>query len=225
MSGGRPVGTGKSADKVMAVLRGLGTDKEFRPIAIRTPELSQRTGITPNNLARVMNALVEAGQVTRCQVSQPGRGAPVNEYRMGAGMAHHVAPPLNPKRHGIAHGAPSKPLPVTRPAVQLSTPVAPATEIDVPVFIKQTTQAASPSATTPQEPAASSPAPDPDAGTGRHEPAARTIQPGSTLRLSIDQDGRLQIGDDADPAQIVFPPEHTLALGDFLALTQGVWRP
>jgi hypothetical protein len=45
------------------------------------------------------------------------------------------------------------------------------------------------------------------------------------LRLAIDQDGSLQLGDDTDPAQFVFPPEQVLQLGDFLHGTQGIWRP
>lgn len=45
------------------------------------------------------------------------------------------------------------------------------------------------------------------------------------LRLAIDQDGSLQLGDDTDPAQFVFLPEQVLQLGDFLHGTQGIWRP
>lgn len=214
MSGGRPVGTGKSADKVMAVLRGLGTDKEFRPIAIRTPELSQRTGITPNNLARVMNALVEAGQVTRCQVSQPGRGAPVNEYRLGAGMAHHVAPPLNPKRHGIAHGAPTKPLPVTTPAPAVSTPRTPVTEIEVPVLRHAQPAVAQNSGSRPIGKSTTTPSP---------EAPAVAAPAGDVLRISLDDDGTLLLFHEDGVLEMGI--DQVMRLGDFLHQTQGVWRP
>lgn len=45
------------------------------------------------------------------------------------------------------------------------------------------------------------------------------------LRLAISDQGELQMGDADDPARWVFTPEQTLALGDFLALTEGLWRP
>jgi len=58
-------------------------------------------------------------------------------------------------------------------------------------------------------------------------PASATAPAGDVkkLRLAIDQDGSLQLGDDTDPAQFVFPPEQVLQLGDFLHGTQGIWRP
>lgn len=42
--------------------------------------------------------------------------------------------------------------------------------------------------------------------------------------LSINQDGELTIGDAADPARLVFNPDQVLALGDFLRLTEPLWR-
>jgi hypothetical protein len=211
-------------DRLIRHIQKLGTDKYGNPVSIRTNELAEATGIDSANVAASLAIAIRNGLVVVCKVTS-ATGRATNEYRAGPGVPPPEHKPLNTRKAGVASGAPTKPLPVTRPAVQLSTPVAPANEIDIPVFIKQTAQPAPSSSPTPQEPAASSTAPDPDAGAVRHEPAARKIQQSNTLRLSIDQDGRLQVGDDADPAQIVFPPEHTLALGDFLALTQGVWRP
>lgn len=43
-------------------------------------------------------------------------------------------------------------------------------------------------------------------------------------RLMIDQDGSLWIGDDADPARHHFTQPQVEALGDFLRLTEPLWR-
>lgn len=56
-------------------------------------------------------------------------------------------------------------------------------------------------------------------------PAPARAPAGDVLRMSIDQDGALQMGDEDDPARWVFTPAQVLALGDFLHGTQGVWRP
>jgi hypothetical protein len=83
--------------------------------------------------------------------------------------------------------------------------------------------AAAPSAAAGTRPA---PAPTPDASHALKKRAGGVKDSaGGAMRLSIDQDGTLQMGDADDPARWVFTPAQVLALGDFLHATQGVWRP
>ncbi len=70
------------------------------------------------------------------------------------------------------------------------------------------------------------PTPRPAAGAAlKKEPATRKASAGDALRLSIDQDGVLQMGDDIDPARWIFTPQQTKQLGCFLRQTHDVWNP
>lgn len=227
---------------LLAAIEGLGEDKNNRPIGIRTAELAAKTGVAVNGIQVLLAPHVASGRLCVCKVSAPGRPAQ-NEYRRGAGVPTPGHTPLNTKRAGIALGQPGKPLPVTTPAPAVSAPRT--SEPAVPVFLqpRATTpqaqvgnsasrHAGSPLDTPPAGSAATasgiSPAqtPKPDAGAVlKKEPATRKASAGDALRLSIDQDGVLQMGDDTDPARYVFTPQQTKQLGYFLRQTHDVWNP
>ncbi len=236
----KPVRVTKT-DTLLAAIEGLGEDKGNRPIGIRTAELAAKTGVPANSILMLLAPHVASGQLCVCKVTTPGR-PPQNEYRRGAGMPPPSHTPLQPKRAGIALGQPGKPLPATTPPPAIWPPHT--NEPTIPVFLKP--QATTPQAqvgkqrqpaagtstvTPPAEPAATTsgtrrvPTPKPNAGAVlKKEPATPRASAGDVLRLSIDQDGALQMGDEDDPARWVFTPDQVLAIGDFLHATQGVWR-
>lgn len=220
-------------DKLIAAIRAAGS--------IRTKELSDATGVQGNNIGTALAAAIARGDVYVCKVTPgPGQtGRSTNEYRIGGGKPPPEFVPLNPRRAALASMAAS----VRRtPSTQPATGTLPArTEWPAtPVFLSSTTpqaqvgnsasQHAGASAETPPAGPAdtaitATPGPAPKRrGMG---PASATAPAGDVkkLRLAIDQDGSLQLGDDTDPAQFVFPPEQVLQLGDFLHGTQGIWRP
>ena len=235
----KPVRVTKT-ETLLAAIERLGEDKNNLPIGIRTAELAAKTGVPANSIQMLLAPHVASGRLCVCKVTTPGRPAQ-NEYRRGAGMPTHSHIPLQPKRAGIALGQPGKPLPVTTAAPAVSTPrtCEPAT----PVFLSSSTtpQAqvgkqrqparGSPSDTPPTGSAATAPGirpeppPRPDAGAAlKTEPATQKASAGDALRLSIDQDGVLQLGDDTDPARFVFTPQQTKQLGYFLRQTHDVWN-
>lgn len=236
----KPVRVTKT-DTLLAAIEGMGEDKGNRPIGIRTAELADKTGVPANSILMLLAPHVASGRLCVCKVTTPGR-PPQNEYRRGAGMPPPSHTPLQPKRAGIALGQPGKPLPVTTAAPAVSSPrtCEPAT----PVFLSSSTtpQAqvgkqrqparGSPPDTPPAVPAATAPGispaqtPKPDAGAVlKAEPATRKASAGDALRLTIDQDGVLQMGDDTDPARWIFTPQQTKQLGYFLCQTHDVWNP
>ena len=242
MSRGRPPGADGPTERILAVLKALGTDKENRPVSIRSAELAERAKVNHGSLSALTQALEAKGLIIRCKV-QPLKGNATFEHRLGPGLAPPGFTPLNTKRAGIALGAPGKPLPVTTPAPTVSTPRT--SEPATPVFLKPrattpqaqvgnsaSRHAGAPLETPPAVSAATAPGarsaqtPRPDAGAAlNEEPATRKASAGDVLRLSIDQDGTLQMGDDHDPARWVFTPAQVLAIGDFLHATELVWRP
>jgi hypothetical protein len=226
-------------DTLLKVIEGLGTDKGDRPIGIRTKALAEATGVPANSIQALLAAHVASGRLCVCKVTIPGQYTQ-NEYRRGAGMPTPQPRPLSSKRLAIARSGPE-----TRPAApstQAATGTLPARSSwpVTPVFLSSTTpqaqvgnsasrHAGASAETPPAGPAdtaiTATPGPVPKRrGMG---PAAAKAPAGDVrkLRLAIDQDGSLQMGDDADPAQFVFPPEQVLQLGDFLHGTQGIWRP
>lgn len=227
---------------LLAAIEGLGEDKNNRPIGIRTAELAAKTGVAINGIQVLLAPHVASGRLCVCKVTAPGRPAQ-NEYRRGAGVPTPSHTPLQPKRAGIALGQPGKPLPVTTPAPSVSSPRA--AEPAIPVFLQ--TRATTPQAqvgnsasrhagtstvTPPVVSAATAPGtrlaqtPKPDAGAVlKKEPATRKASAGDAIRLAISMDGSLQVGDVDDPARWVFTPDQVMAIGDFLHLTERVWRP
>jgi len=239
---GRKPSADGPTERILAVLRSLGTDRDNRPVSIYTAELAERAQVNHGSMAVLGKAMEARGLVVRCLV-QPAAGNARHAWRMGPGMPVPAFVPLNTKRAGVAMGQPGKPMPVTTPASATSTPCA--TEPATPVFLQ--TRATTPQAQVgnsasryakflPDTPPAGSAAtvpgirlaqtPKPDAGAElKKEPATRKASAGDALRLSIDQDGVLQMGDDEDPARWVFMPNQVLAMGDFLHATERLWRP
>lgn len=230
---------GYAAQSVLQVLADLGTDGDGRNVSIRTEDLCTRAGVTANNLARIVGPLVEAGQVLACKITRPeGRGGPMKEYRL-ASMVVPPFVPLNARRAGIAHGAPTKPLPVTTSAPHLSTPARGVNEIEPPRFGHQPRPAVgkntgsvrsvspSPDSTEARAVAPGEVTPKPESERRGIGPARVKASAGDArrLRLSMDHYGGLQIGDEDDPAEMVFTPDETLAIGDFMHATEGLWRP
>lgn len=222
-------------DKLLKVIDNLGNDKYGNPVGIRSPELAAASGVPSKSITALLTAAVGKGRVVVCKISVPGH-QPVNEYRKGGGLPPPEFVPLNTKRAGIAlRGAPK---PTAAGPTPLSTPKPPAGKIVTPTFISKTqpevvapTFAETPAAGDAANPPPVVPAvaaqatPKPQAGAAlKKEPATRKASAGDVLLLSIDQDGALQIGYGDDPARWIFAPHHTLALGDFLRGTQGVWR-
>ena len=222
--------------KLIAAIRAAGT--------IRTKELSDATGVQGNNIGTALAAAIARGEVYVCKVAPGpgGTGRSTNEYRIGGGMPVPDFTPLDPKKARIASmTAMARRTPDTSGA----TGTLPVRSVmpDVPVFLSSTTpqaqvgnsasrHAGSPLDTPPAGSAATAPGispaqtPKPDAGAAlKKEPATRKASAGDALRLSIDQDGVLQMGDDEDPARWVFMPNQVLAMGDFLHATERLWRP
>lgn len=230
--------TGTKTEKLISHIYGLGKDKFLNPIGIRSSALSAATGIPSKSIPGFLAGAIKRGEIVVCKITS-AQGQSENEYRRGAGVQAPDFRPLT-SRSGlaaIAHGAATRPLPVTTPAPKLVP-----REIETPVLITQHhaqpavasntgSPGAGPASDTPpaaRAVAAARPTPGkaPERrGTGpapAPRPAGDAPPP---LRLAINQDGELQMGDDDDPARWVFPIEQVMQLGDFLHGTQGVWRP
>lgn len=243
MSRAPRLGKGEPAARVIEALRSLGTADGVRAVGIRTADLCKLARVDAQNLARITKPLVESGQVTVCKVSTPGCGGPTNEYRLGGGMATPAFKPLDTKRAGIAHGAPTKPLPVTTRAPKVSTPP---TDI---MNIEPASLGAPQRVGGPKPPAAGKPVTPPVApavaGTAtpvptssvvlKKEPTARPVPAGDVpprpqringndgIALRIDHDGTLLIATDEGVLEI--DPKQSRRLGHFMADTHGVWNP
>lgn len=235
---------GAAAERILATLQSLGKADDHRHIAIRTNELAERANVDRHNLARIVQPLIDAGQVLVCKITTPGvtRGTPQNEYRL-ATMAQGSFVPLNTKRAGIAHGAPTKPLPITTPAPKVSTPrpdimnIEPAS-LGAPKRVGGSKPpAAGKPETPPGAPAVAAPAtPAPPPGVAlKKEPTARPVSAGDVpprpqringndgIALRIDHDGTLLIATDEGVLEI--DPKQSRRLGHFMADTHGVWNP
>lgn len=238
-----PKGAGKSqgvtkTERLLQIIEGLGQDKNtFLPLGIRTSDLAERAGVPRGSVQALLAPHVESGRLHCCKVTVPG-SQQQNEYRKGAGVATPKFKPLNSKRAGIARNTAHLRPESSMPPAAVSQP-AEKREPEVPVFLLKSSSSTTPQPevgntgsvqsdqTSADEHAVASreetPGPQPERrGMG---PAPARAPAGDVLRMSIDQDGALQLGDEADPARWVFTPAQVLALGDFLHGTQGVWRP
>lgn len=235
---------GAAAQRILSVLQSLGKADDHRHIAIRTDELVERADVDRHNLSRIVQPLIDAGQVLVCKISTPGvtRGTPCNEYRL-ATMAQGQFVPLNTKRAGIAHGAPTKPLPVTTPAPKVSTPRPDIMNIEPPSLgaPQRVGGPKPPAAGKPETPpvapavaAQATPAPTPGVAL-KKEPTARPVPAGDVpprpqritgndgIALRIDHDGTLLIATDEGVLEI--DPKQSRRLGHFMNDTHGVWNP
>jgi len=133
-------GMGAAQQRIVAVLRALGTEKDGRPKSIRAAELAERADVTHASLSSTVKPLLELGHITRCMV-QPSKGPQTYEYRAGMGVPAPAFSPLDTKRTSMALGKPGKPLPVTTKAPALSTAKPAAAEIAVPSLRAATAKA------------------------------------------------------------------------------------
>lgn len=238
-----PNGAGKSqgvtkTERLVQIVEGLGQDKAtFLPLGIRTSDLAERAGVPRGSVQALLAPYVDSGRLQCCKVSVPG-SPPQNEYRKGTGVPMPEFQPLNTKRAGIARNTAHVRPESSMPPVAVSQVFDPR-EPEVPVFLLKSS-----SRTTPQPEVGNTgsvqseqTSADEHAVASREEtpglqperrgmgPAPASAPAGDVLRMSIDQDGALQLGDENDPARWVFTPSQVLALGDFLHGTQRVWRP
>jgi len=133
-------GAGTAQQRIIAVLKALGTEKDGRPKSIRAAELAARAEVDHAGLSSTVKPLLELGHITRCMV-QPSKGPQTYEYRAGMGVPAPAFSPLDTRRAGMALGKPGKPLPVTTKAPALSTAKPAAAEIAVPSLRAATAKA------------------------------------------------------------------------------------
>jgi hypothetical protein len=240
-----PKGAGKSqgvtkTERLVQIVEGLGQDKvTFLPLGIRTSELAERAGVPRGSVQALLAASVDSGRLQCCKVTVPG-SPPQNEYRKGTGVPIPEFQPLNTKRAGIARNTAHVRPASSMPPVDVSRP-ADKREPEVPVFLKSS------SSTTPQpavgntgsvqsEPTSAderavassteTPGPQPERrGMGPASAKAPAGDVAGKLKLAIDDEGVLQMGDASDPARWVFTPKQTKQLGYFLRQTHDVWNP
>jgi hypothetical protein len=222
-------------DALVAHIKGLGSDKFFTPIGIRTKDLAEATGVPANSIQQLLDSRVKSGDIVACTITGAS-GYREREYRAGPGLPPPDFKPLNTRRNGIARGATTKPMPVTTPAPSLSTPKPAVAAIRTPTFLKPTQpEVVAPAQKTPaaeaRPPMRAAPAvaavpatPKPQAGAAlKKEPATRKASAGDDLRVGINADGVMVIALDDDSIELDI--HQVLRLGDFLHATQGVWRP
>ncbi len=231
-----PKGAGKSqgvtlTDKLLAVIDGLGTDKYGNPVGIRSPALSEASGVPAKSITALLASAVTRGRVVVCKITIPGASAQ-NEYRKGGGLPPPEFKPLNTRRNGAALRTPA---PRAANAPPLSTPKLPASadQIAPPVFLKSTqpavvavakTPAAGDVAPPPVEPAVAAQAtPKPEVRARlKKEPTAPKASAGD-VRVGINDSGTLVIAIDDDTLEL--NPKQARRLGHFMAGTHGIWNP
>lgn len=168
---------------------------EKHPRGLRAAELAEALGVEPKQITSILSGAVERGDVLACDVTN-GEGKKTREYRLAV-AAGHAAPP-NPQAFSLHR----------RPAGNPIVPRPPA-EFHAARLAK---------GEDPAEPAEQHAQPAPSA------PRAGTETPGpDEIGLQLDNDGGLVIATEEDV--LALNPAQVLALGDFLAQTEGVWRP
>lgn len=169
------------------------------PTGIRSAALAKALGIETKQVHGAIASLVRNGDVISCKVTL-GDGTETVEFRLAAG-AGMPAPP-NPQAYSIRRRAAGNPI-IPRPS-----------EVGPALGSERPAGAAAPAAPPPE--AAPKPAP---ARTEATQP--RTGR--EALDLQLDQDGGLIVAN--DETTLALNPAQVLALGDFLRMTEGVWRP
>lgn len=206
------------------IIEGMGNETSGQPKGIRSRELAERAGINQANLCNYLAAHVKSGRIAVARVDTIKNGATysTNEYRKGCGVPLPDFTPLRTtgltgtrmaSRIDARMGAVAAPAP--QPAVGQNT----GSRRPDPSSLKTPSGAPADTARTVE--------PTPPAVRERRGmgPAPALPVAGAALRLSINQDGELQLGDEEDPARLVFAPAQVLAIGDFLHATKRVWRP
>ena len=169
------------------------------PTGIRSAELAKALGIETKQIHGAIAGLMRNGDVISCKVTL-GDGTETVEFRLAAG-AGMPAPP-NPQAYSIRRRAAGNPI-IPRPS-----------EVGPALGSERPAGAAAPAA----------PPPDAAPKPGPVFPEATRPHPGrEALDLQLDQDGGLIVAN--DETTLALNPAQVLALGDFLRMTEGVWRP
>lgn len=157
-------------------------------------EIEMATGIQTKNLPTCIEMALLAGAIDK-QVDPVKQHAGRACVRYALGLGADKFAPAGKPRDLTAHGK------TTSELLTLPRALGMAAQLGI----------------NPEPPPAAKPAAPPKVTTTKKATAP------DRLKLSIDQDGRLRIGEAAN--EIVFDPDAVLAIGDFLHATTGIWRP
>lgn len=212
---------GSKTERLVQIIEGLGTEADGRPKGIRSQELAKRAGIQQSNLHNFLGPYISTGRLAAMRVDVMRNGQPYStyEYRKGCGVPAPDFKPLQLSQQFGINRAATRSAPLAASAPQPAVGNNTGSLRPEPSSLK--TPPGAPADTARQTAGPTPPAAQERRGMG---PAPTLPVAGAALRLAIDQDGALQLGDEDDPARFVFTPDQVLALGDFLHGTQGVWR-
>ena len=169
------------------------------PTGIRSAELARALGVETKQVHGSIASLVRNGDVISCKVTL-GDGTETVEFRLAADSG--MPAPPNPQAFSLKRRAAGNPI-IPRPS-----------EVGPALGSERPTAPAAPAGPPPE--ASRKPAPA--------RPEAKPPRPGGeALDLQLDQDGGLIVSN--DETTLALNPAQVLALGDFLRMTEGVWRP
>lgn len=197
---------------------------EKHPRGLRAAELAEALGVEPKQITSILSGAVDRGDVLACDVTT-GEGRKTREYRLAV-AAGHAAPP-NSQAFSLHRRPAGNPI-VPRPPAEFHEarlargqhPAAPAEQHAQPA-VAQNTGSPGPQPSGRLPAVARAVALGPAAPSA---PRAGTETPGpDEIGLQLDNDGGLVIATEEDV--LALNPAQVLALGDFLAQTEGVWRP
>ena len=238
-----PKGAGKVqhvtlTDKLLKVIDGLGNDKFGNPVGIRSPALSETSGVPAKSITALLATAVTKGRVIVCKITIPGASAQ-NEYRKGGGLPPPEFKPLNTKRAGVACNTPAaRRAPSAEAAKGKLPPPAPPpppapAEPATPVLLSSTTpqpavgntgSAQSDSTSADERAVTSDPeTPEPQPERRGMGPAPAKAPAGDVFSITLDDAGVLVIA--TDEGVIELQPTHAKRLGHFLVGSQGIWNP
>jgi len=201
-------------------------------VPARTPILSQETGIPQSSIGGLLQGPENRGDVTSCLVTDMASGRHMREYRIGPGVAMDFKPLKTGGRstpqlalRATGNGVPPLPKPVKtekkNPIVHpfLAGTMPDVKEVPPKPEVGQNTGSAG--SATPMG------IPPSEARAVANQPARTEIRSagrGDDFKIVIDQDGAVSCYDSTG-FTVDFTPTQTLALGDFLHLTENLWRP
>lgn len=206
--------------------------------SIRTPELSQATGIERANIRALLDHPIKNGDVVVCKVMIPGK-PDQNEYRRGPGVPPMPIPPeLKPGKRGVqfsrgavGNGIPPAPIAADKTIINpFDDELAPTRGISKTKTSKHNTQPAVVSNTGSARfdpPHGNTPAKAPAVAKTSVQALVAPAPRGDDIndfKIVIDQDGAISCYDSTG-FTVDFTPAQTLALGDFLHCCETLWRP
>lgn len=210
---------------------------------IRTAELAALAGIDTDNVSGNLTAAIRNGIISCCKIELPGHKRTVKEYRWGPGIAprgiskSYQSPkptiiPVRPPEAPVIGNDEDKPIGQRlKEAINRKTPqpIWPPQSKAQPEVAHSNTgsdpqmNASSPAAVAVAATVTREATPKPRVVTRELGRATPQASAGNDLGVSLDQDGSIVISTPEDVIELT--PDQTRALGDFLALTEGIWRP